>query len=438
MLATHRDLENVVHSHQQAAIKQQPKTPGARYPKTPGNHGRNDENAPNTILGKAGLASGARLGGTGKLAMGKATGPHPAVTPMENRSRAPLGNKTTNAKAKNAQPAGVKDIVRDIERTQAKPTSSRRLKKQPANLQPVKLNVQPDILDDADDELPKPEYAPPRPTPLPYESDVLPPGGLTFNGLKRKNLFKGYYQHFHNPIDKNGVSRNEKKFNNEIAALMRRAEVRNREEIGAFNWSPEDLAEGMTWNSGQLKTDGSAIARSGSSASHRQAPTVSARRAASALAIHPDRQARNASQPAPITSQVPKRSLSSIITGTKPANPVVTRPRTFGNSTGEVASRTTLGYNKGRSASSMVHRRGESHAAKQQLPFRPPPPTQTGSNLTVTPDRLGEAVSGTTEQSRPHLMSILGDADDEDLAPVQAPLFPSDDEEEEFEMKLTI
>ncbi|KAG6011980.1 hypothetical protein E4U43_008011 [Claviceps pusilla] len=440
MLATHRDQENLVHSHQQAAIKQQPKSPGARHPKTPGNHGRNDENAPNTVMGKAGLASGARLGGTGKLAMGKATGgPHSAITPMENRSRAPLGNKTTNAKAKNAQNGGIKDAVRDIERTQVKKTSSRKLKKQPASLQPVNFNIQSDISDGPEADLPKPEYAPPRPTPLPYESDVLPPGGLTFNGLKRENLFKGYYEHFHNPVDENGISRMEKKFNDEMAALMRRAEERNQQEIGAFVWSPEDLADNMTSNLCEAKRDSASIARSGSSASHRQAPTVHARRAASALAVHSDKQTRNALRPVPVTGQVTKRPLSAIITGTRTANPVVTRPTTSGNTTGEVASRTTLGYSKGRSASSIVHMRSASHAVKQQLPLRPAPPTQTASNLTITPARLRETVSGTTEQSRPQFMSIFDDADDEDLPPVRGPLFPSDDEdEEEFEFKLTI
>ncbi|KAG5978136.1 hypothetical protein E4U55_006356 [Claviceps digitariae] len=437
MLATHRDQENLVHSHQQAAIKQQPKTPGARYPKTPGNRGRNDENAPNTVVGKAGLASGVRLGGTGKLAMGKATGgPQPAVTPMENnRSRAPLGNKTTNAKAKNAHTGGVKDVVRDIERTQGKKTSSRKLKKQPVNLQPVKFNVQSDISDGSEAELPKPEYAPPRPTPLPYESDVLPPGGLTFNGLKRENLFKGYYQHFHNPVDENGVSRMEKKFNDEITALMRQAEERNQQEIDAFDWSPEDLAESVTSSFCEVKMDSSSVARSGSSASHRQAPTVCARRAASALAVHSDGQTRKALRSVPITSQATKASLSSIILGTKPVKPVVTRPNNTGNTTGEVASRTTLGYSKGRSASSIVHMRG---ATKKQVPVRPAPPTHTGSNLTITSARLRETVLGTTEQSRPQFMSIFDDADDNDLPPVRGPLFPSDDEEEEFEFKLTI
>lgn len=72
-----------MHTHQHASIKQHPKTPGARITKSPGNYGRNDENAPNALAGKAGLTSGARLGDTGKLAMGKATGLlQPTVTPM--------------------------------------------------------------------------------------------------------------------------------------------------------------------------------------------------------------------------------------------------------------------------------------------------------------------------------------------------------------------
>ncbi|KAG6003871.1 hypothetical protein E4U21_001619 [Claviceps maximensis] len=439
MIATHRDQENLVHSHQQAAIKSQPKTPGARYPKTPGNHGRNDENAPNTVVGKAGFASGVKLGGTGKLAIGKATGgPQSAITPLENRSRAPLGNKTTNAKTKNTQNGGVKDAVRDIERTDAKKTSTRKLKKQPANLQPVNSNIQSDISGGPEGELPKPEYAPPRPTPLPYTSDVLPPGGLTFNGLKRRNLFKGYYQHFHNPVDENGVSRMEKKFNDEIAALMRQAEQRNLQEIDAFDWSPQDLAESLNSTLCEAKMDSSSIARSGSSASHRQAPTVCARRAASALAVHSDRQTRNALRSDSVTIQATKSSASSIVPGTKTAKPAVTRPNTSGISTGEVASRTTLGYNKGRSASSIIHMRSASHTAKQQLPLNPALPTHSCSSPTIIPARLRETVLGSPEQSRPQFMSIFDDADDEDLPPVRGPLFPSDDEEEEFELKLTI
>lgn len=428
MIAAHRDQENLVHSHQHAPIKQQPKTPGARYPKTPGNFGRNDENAPTALAGKAGLASGAMLGATSILAMGKATGPNQTmVTPMGNRARAPLGNKTTNVKARNAQTGGVKSMVGEIEKTRSKQTSVRKPKKHPADLQPVKFSIQSDFAETPSDEVPEPEYAPPRPTPLPYESDVLPPGGLTFNGIKRENLLKGYYQHFHNPVDENGVSRMEKKFNDEMAALMHQAEERNAREVAAFDWSPEDMADNRKSIIPLTKAD---------IATRKQAPTISARRAASALAVHSDRRSRSALQPVSTTSQATRRPLSSIITGAVPAKPVVTKPNYSGNSTGEAASRTTLGYSRGRSASSIVHMRGASHSAKQQLPLRPAPSHDAEANLTITPARLRQAASGTTEQSRPQFMSIFDDADEE-LPPVQRPFLHSDDEEE-FELKITI
>jgi hypothetical protein len=80
MLAAHRDQENLVHSHQVSG-KQQPKTPGARYPKTPLKYGQNDENAPTAFAGKNGLG-GTRLGGQDKITMTK--GKQSMVTPTGN------------------------------------------------------------------------------------------------------------------------------------------------------------------------------------------------------------------------------------------------------------------------------------------------------------------------------------------------------------------
>lgn len=75
MLAPHRDPENLVYSHH-------PKTPGARYPKTPLRHGRNDENAPNAFAGKNTIGAASRLGGNDKT-MAKSNGTRQAlVTPM--------------------------------------------------------------------------------------------------------------------------------------------------------------------------------------------------------------------------------------------------------------------------------------------------------------------------------------------------------------------
>lgn len=52
MLTTHRNQENLVPTHQGNA-KQQPKTPGARFPKTPSKFGHNDENATTIFPGKS-------------------------------------------------------------------------------------------------------------------------------------------------------------------------------------------------------------------------------------------------------------------------------------------------------------------------------------------------------------------------------------------------
>lgn len=80
MLAAHRDQENLVHSHQ-APAKQQHKTPGARFPKTPSRYPQHDENAPTAFAGKTALGGASKFGGE-KTIM-KAPGTRQAlVTPM--------------------------------------------------------------------------------------------------------------------------------------------------------------------------------------------------------------------------------------------------------------------------------------------------------------------------------------------------------------------
>lgn len=332
-------------------------------------------------------------------------------------------------------------MVREIEKTQTKQTGGQRPKQKPLDLQPIKLNIQPDQSDNAeDDSAPEPEYAPPRPTPLPYESDVLPPGGLTFNGLKKGNLLRGYYQHFHNPVDENGISRVEKNFNKEMETVLRRAEERNARQIDAFNWNPEDISENQlpdAIKSGLPEHRTLSSSKKSVIASQQQPATISARRAVSVLAVHTDRQNRNGPRPVSSNSTT-RRPLSSIISGTKPAKPVVTKSGSTGNSSGEAASRTTLGYNKGRSASSMIHSRGNSQTIGERQPYRPTASRDFESELTITPARIRQVAPSQPQNSKPQFMSIFEDEDDDDLPPLQKPLLPSDDEDDEFELKLTI
>lgn len=68
MLAAHKDQENLVSIHQASAVNKQqnqgsthstlqPRTPGARYPKTPLRIPLNDENAARVLGGKSILAN---------------------------------------------------------------------------------------------------------------------------------------------------------------------------------------------------------------------------------------------------------------------------------------------------------------------------------------------------------------------------------------------
>ncbi|EQL00263.1 hypothetical protein G6O67_004107 [Ophiocordyceps sinensis] len=446
MLAAHRDQENLVHTTQ-VPTKQQPKTPGARYPKTPLASRNNDENVSTTFAGKTGLAGGGgattRAGRNDKL-MAKGTGKGPAmVTPMDTRIRAPLGNKTTNAKARTDRGAGVKDIVKEIEQTQTKQTTVQKPKQKPAELGPAKLAILSDGESPSGD-WEEPEYAPPQPAPLPYESDVLPRGGLTFEGLN-KNFLKGFYEHFHNPVDETGVSREETKFQEEMQAVLKQAEERNEREAASLDWNIEDLVETEPSTCRRPAPDReSAPYRSGliKRAPQTNPPTIASRRAASALAISADIKKPVMAGPQSRSTST-RKPLSALISGSRAKQfPTMSRPAPLGNSAGEAASRTTIGYNKGRAASSMIHSQGGSQASGPGQAFKPSGTRDADLQLTVTPARMRQTASGTqsTAEALPQLqfLSIFGDVDDEDLPSLPTPYLSSDDEDDEFEMQLTI
>ncbi|TFB05526.1 hypothetical protein CCMA1212_002399 [Trichoderma ghanense] len=240
MLAAHREQENRVPSHQ-APAKQQPKTPGMRYPKTPIDLGRGNENALAGFAAKNTIQGGINLGENQKFISKK-----PLVTPAGSRIRAPLGNKTTNAKAINNLGLGIggKGAVREIEKTQSRNvTSQRREQKQRhrrAQLAPKSLLFK--LRDDHDRDQDEPEYAPPNPEPLPYESDVFPRDGLTLKGLEKENLLKGYYEHFYNPVNDAGVSRAEQRLKEEKKAALQKAIEQNEQDTEEFDWNSADVS----------------------------------------------------------------------------------------------------------------------------------------------------------------------------------------------------
>ena len=418
---------------------------------------------------------------------------------IAQRSRAVLGDKTTNAKAKAAaaaaqQPSNVKSAVREIEKsgTKAAPTTTRPKAKQ-AQAETHKLQVHAEaavrLMDDDDDD-DDVEYCPPRPKDLPYESDVFPDGALTFEGLKRENMFRGYYDYYVNPVDEHGVSAADRRMQERSRQALEECDRRVREDMENFEWAIQDeLEEAGVAPSLKRKTAAPAPnpARSDrpkapASAATRKAPsTVASRNAASALAMDDGTRSlqRRMARPAESSgrSLPPKKKettgtttatgLGLAIPGFRAARQPTTRlpvasriPSAGAEKKGiEANSRTTIGYSKGRATASALAQQG---AASKPNPTRsvggglPRPDTAvsaTDSERTVTPSLFAESQSSAAAaaeedqqwKERVPFLSIFNpdlgvDDDDDDDCDLLAGGLPDslcgDDDDDGFELRL--
>lgn len=345
------------------------------------------------------------------------------------QSRAPLGQKTTNAKALTGQTGGVKNIL--------KPTTQK-----PKPKTSFKFEVKSDHKESPEDDDPDPEYAPPRPADLPYESDLLPKGGFSMEGLKKDNLFRGFHDQFYNTVDDNGVSRKEKEFNDEMKAFFYKAMEDNERDLDAFSWSVDNITETkrlLTKKPDAPEVAETKMARKVSSATvSRQPATIKSRKAAGALSIPAVTRKPLALRPAPPAATT-RRHVGSLMAGQKAIKQAVPTNSTIAANSGrQVASRTTLGYKKGKSVSSMMQsdERSQSSLSSRTKTSM----SVTGddeSELTMTPARARHFTTGLAKRSRPEFMSIFDPEGEDDELPEIGGLVLSD-EEDEFELKLDI
>ncbi|KAH8898509.1 hypothetical protein GQ53DRAFT_742527 [Thozetella sp. PMI_491] len=434
MLAAHRDQENRVLAHQAAgASKQQlqAKTPGARFPKTPLKIPLNDENVNKTLGGKSVLQT---KNGAGKSNM---------VTPLEPRTgRAPLGNKTTNAKARTTQ-QGVKDIVREFEKTQTvKPTTAQKPRQMGPQIETAKLAIHSDAnpLGCEEEDI---EYAPPQTKDLPYESDVLPNGTMTFRGLKKENMFKGYYQYYYNPVDENGVSRKERELQEQQRRAFKKGDEKIRKDMQEFDWSvgdvpgSENVLNKKTAPAPRVAGDKKA---STARPAPRQPSTLASREAASALSMASKSSTSAQAQGGngnPVAA--PKRRLLPLGGRNPAARPAPTRSSSTERATALAASRSTIGYSKGRTALTAMQPRGDTIKEQEESNAVPPLPrtfsrsvstASSGSDVTITPARFARSQSPTAEEwKKLEFLSIFDtNEDDDDYLGVNADAYESEDE----------
>ncbi len=182
-----RDQENLVHTHQTVAASKplnqstkqlQPKTPGNRAPKTPFKVPLKDENDPLTFgkktvktIGKQNENARPSVKDAFVTPMGMHEPFHVAESVLgsgdwrsnhdigDTRQRAPLGMKTTNAKAKGLQTPAAPAGTTKPEKTTKKGSTQRVKKFSPFVEQPQpEVHVQP-----PQDDVPDIEYMPPKP-----------------------------------------------------------------------------------------------------------------------------------------------------------------------------------------------------------------------------------------------------------------------------------
>lgn len=327
--------------------------------------------------------------------------------------RAVLGDKTTNAKTRNNQTINGKNAaVREIHQSKARPTTVSRNKNHAPKTESSKLQI---LLDHSDPLSNEPDTNPPPPRESPYESDVFPAGVLTFDAIRPENRLKGYYDFYHNRRDENGMTRVDREMKVAQDRRWKDAEGRIMKDIDEMEWdlgldSPKKTSVVPFQDTADKK-----VVRP--STANRAPSTLASRRAASVLGMASDK---------PSTTQRKALSVKSTMTSDTTRVPSFMQPTKAKQTTtastsslairprapSAVASRSTLGYNKGRTASSVVHShaRGKSEAPPARVVAGRP--VTSASDATVTPSSYARD----TAAARPEFVSIFDVPPEEDEA----------------------
>ncbi|KAJ0418045.1 hypothetical protein BJY00DRAFT_193605 [Aspergillus carlsbadensis] len=349
-----RDQENLAHAHQTVAaakplnqsIKQlQPKTPGARAPKTPFKVPLKDENDP-LAFGKQTIKTLGKQYENARPSVKDAF-----TTPMgDTRNRAPLGMKTTNAKAKGLQTPGAPGTLKP-EKTVKKGSTQRVKKFSPFVEQPQpQVKIQP-----PQDDVPDIEYMPPKPKELPdYPDDIT--YDSSFPQFQPRNLALGLESVYGDKeIGSDGLTKKQRKFQETSAAYDQMMDKKILEQIESIAFDePSDDDKSSKPAAAEIRRRCLEAQRPRTTVGRTKYPsgvsTIRARDAASALSGTERSVPRI--RAAPIVK--PKAKVASALFPSKKARPP-TNPSTMRHAAATAGSRTTVGYTKGREVSSRLH-----------------------------------------------------------------------------------
>ena len=291
---------------------------------------------------------------------------------------------------------------------------------------------------------------------------MFPDGVLTYEGLKRENMFKGYYDYYVNPVDEHGVSASERQRQEKTRKAFEECDRQVQEDIENFEWAIQDELEEAGVS---LKKKATAPAlnpvksdkpKAGAPA-RKAPPTMVSKNAAAALAMDDGTRSLQRRMAKPTENSLPRKKEGGLaIPGFRSARQPTTRlplasriPSTEKKGL-EANSRTTIGYSKGRATAS----------ALAQGTAKPDPTRSRGglsrsdtavsddSERTITPSLFAEKQAAEDQQwkERVPFLSIfnpdlgldldLDEDDDYDLLAGGLPDSLCEVEDDDFELKL--
>lgn len=229
--------------------------------------------------------------------------------------------KTTNAKSKAFQTPA--------------PLSSAKTQKISPRLRRPKVKVhQPQVDAESEDDVPEIEHMPPKEVPLPDDMDDYLPKDWTIPKFSHKDMIRDIWESYHNPIEDDGRTRNQRKFEDDLQREKKKA-YEDFDKLFAAQMAEHD-AETRRY----LGIDEPKSATTTTTAPKRSTTAVSTLKARSAAAAL-----------APST----KPSYAAPTTTTKSRAPAPTKKpladrSASRNATAAAASKSTIGYAQGRPA----------------------------------------------------------------------------------------
>lgn len=339
--------------------------------------------------------------------------------------------KTTNAKTKAFQTPGDTMLMPESVKTVA-PKSSRRPKKV-IHGDTVKLQVHGDESPLRERDV---EYCPPRPKDLPYQSEDFPEGCLNYNVLKPENRMRGIYNTYYHAVDEEGFTPMDRKYQEDAKKAAKECDERVMRMMEE-EWTVGDVPE--TFQNLKKKEAGpqSLLPPKKATAIPTKGPaTIASRKAASALSVIPN----STTAPHKPSKLIPKPT-TSFLSRAKPA-PALAPMSTMRHNAVAAASRSTIGYTKGRTASGALQ--------KRESPVARSPMSRTVSNLsqksdtTITPENYADKAigPGSEEWKRFDFLDVFNGNDD-DLEPGLRGGLPdclrrADEDDEEFVLTFNV